>query len=196
MGKVLTTNFNSTSGGKSKKSEKGVYYQSTKKLLENYENLKVQIKSFEEILTQRYKKTFVDVSINDMSAEEIAELMTTKSELTRSEVKLLECRRSYLRSKYMIQLIDSALEELKTRENGLTQYELIKAFIFSEIHMDDIEDYMASKGRPMSSSTAYRMLVQGISTLSVLLWGYKAIADDLTDELINPELQSLFDMVA
>lgn len=194
MGKVLTTNFNT--GGKSKKSEKGIYYQSTKKLLENYENLKAQIKSFEEILTQRYKKTFVDVSINDMSAEEIAELMTTKSELTRSEVKLLECRRSYLRSKYMIQLIDSALEELKTRENGLTQYELIKAFIFNEIHMDDIEDYMTSKGRPMSASTAYRMLVQGISTLSVLLWGYKAIADDLTDELINPELQSLFDMVA
>lgn len=194
MGKVLTTNFNT--GGKSKKSEKGAYYQSTKKLLENYENLKTQIKSFEEILTQRYKKTFVDVSIDNMSAEEIAELMTTKSELTRSEVKLLECRRSYLRSKYMIQLIDSALEELKTRENGLTQYELIKAFIFSGIHMDDIEDYMASKGRPMSASTAYRLLVQGISTLSVLLWGYKAIADDVTDELINPEIQSLFDMVA
>lgn len=192
MGKVMSGNF----GGRTKKTDRGIYYKNTKKLLENYENLKCQIHSFEEVLAQRYKKTFVNINIEEMSAEEVAELMTTKSELTRSEVKLLECRRSYLKSKYMLQLIDSALEELKTRENGLLQYELIKAFLFEGVHMDDIEEYMSDRGRPMSATTAYRTLVQGISTLSILLWGYKAIADEITDELISPEIQNLFEMVA
>lgn len=194
MGKVVKTEFGVTET-KAKK-EKGKYYKSTKKLLENYVNLKIQISSFEEVLKDRYKKTFEEAKIEDMTAEEIAEMMITKNELTRSEVKLLECRRSYLRSKYMVQLIDNALEELKSRDNGMTQYEIINAIIFNGVRMDDIEDYMTEKGCPVATSTAYRMMSQGISTLSVLLWGYKAIADELTEELINPEIQNLFDLVA
>lgn len=194
MGKVVKTEFGVTEA--KPKKEKGKYYKSTKKLLENYVNLKIQISSFEEVLKDRYKKTFEEAKIEDMTAEEIAEMMITKSELTRSEVKLLECRRSYLRSKYMVQLIDNALEELKLRDNGMAQYEIINAIIFNGVKMDDIEDYMAEKGCPVATSTAYRMMSQGISTLSVLLWGYKAIADELTEELINPEIQNLFDLVA
>lgn len=194
MGKVVKTEFGVTEA--KPKKEKGKYYKSTKKLLENYVNLKIQISSFEEVLKDRYKKTFEEAKIEDMTAEEIAEMMITKNELTRSEVKLLECRRSYLRSKYMVQLIDNALEELKSRDNGMTQYEIINAIIFNGVRMDDIEDYMTEKGCPVATSTAYRMMSQGISTLSVLLWGYKAIADELTEELINPEIQNLFDLVA
>lgn len=194
MGKVVKTEFGVTEA--KPKKEKGKYYKSTKKLLENYVNLKIQISSFEEVLKDRYKKTFEEAKIEDMTAEEIAEMMITKNELTRSEVKLLECRRSYLRSKYMVQLIDNALEELKSRDNGMAQYEIINAIIFNGVRMDDIEDYMTEKGCPVATSTAYRMMSQGISTLSVLLWGYKAIADELTEELINPEIQNLFDLVA
>lgn len=194
MGKVVKTEFGVTEA--KPKKEKGKYYKSTKKLLENYVNLKIQISSFEEVLRDRYKKTFEEAKIEDMTAEEIAEMMITKNELTRSEVKLLECRRSYLRSKYMVQLIDNALEELKSRDNGMAQYEIINAIIFNGVKMDDIEDYMTEKGCPVATSTAYRMMSQGISTLSVLLWGYKAIADELTEELINPEIQNLFDLVA
>ena len=194
MGKVVKTEFGVTEA--KPKKEKGKYYKSTKKLLENYVNLKIQISSFEEVLKDRYKKTFEEAKIEDMTAEEIAEMMITKSELTRSEVKLLECRRSYLRSKYMVQLIDNALEELKSRDNGMAQYEIINAIIFNGVKMDDIDAYMAEKGCPVATSTAYRMMSQGISTLSVLLWGYKAIADELTEELINPEIQNLFDLVA
>lgn len=194
MGKVVKTEFGVTEA--KPKKEKGKYYKSTKKLLENYVNLKIQISSFEEVLKDRYKKTFEEAKIEDMTAEEIAEMMITKNELTRSEVKLLECRRSYLRSKYMVQLIDNALEELKSRDNGMAQYEIINAIIFNGVKMDDIEDYMTEKGCPVATSTAYRMMSQGISTLSVLLWGYKAIADELTEELINPEIQNLFDLVA
>ena len=97
---------------------KGKYYQNTKRLLDNYDNISLQVKSFEAIVKKRYKKAFVDVKIEELSAEEIAEMMTTKDEFTRSEVKLLECRRTYLKSKYLLELIDAALEELKTREGG------------------------------------------------------------------------------
>lgn len=175
---------------------KGKYYLSTKKLLDNYENIKMQVKSFEAIVKKRYEKVFVNVDINDLSAEEIAEMMTTKEEFTRSEVKLLECRRTYLKSKYLLELIDAALEELKTREGGLLQYEIVKEMSIHGIKMEYMEEYMMSKGRPMSASTIYRAYVQGISNLSVLLWGYKAIANDLTDELYSKRMQDLFDLVA
>lgn len=175
---------------------KGKYYQNTKRLLDNYDNISLQVKSFEAILKKRYKKAFVDVKIEELSAEEIAEMMTTKDEFTRSEVKLLECRRTYLKSKYLLELIDAALEELKTREGGAMQYEIIKAMSIHGIKLDEMEEYMMSKGRPMSASTIYRAYVQGISTMSVLLWGYKAIATDITDELYNKRMQDLFDLVA
>lgn len=175
---------------------KGKYYQNTKRLLDNYDNISLQVKSFEAIVKKRYKKSFVDVKIEELSAEEIAEMMTTKDEFTRSEVKLLECRRTYLKSKYLLELIDAALEELKTREGGAMQYEIIKAMSIHGIKLDEMEEYMMSKGRPMSASTIYRAYVQGISTMSVLLWGYKAIATDITDELYNKRMQDLFDLVA
>jgi hypothetical protein len=171
-------------------STKSQIYKDAKKLLNNYILLCEQVKSVESIITERYRTVFVDAKIEDMTAEEIAEMMTTKNEFTHSEVKLLEARRSYLKTKYMVELIDNALEALK-EYHGDIQYEVVIQLGILGVKMDDIESVMAKKGCNMSASTAYREFVKGVTNFAVLLWGYEAIKNERTEELINAPQISL-----
>lgn len=175
-------------------STKSKIFKDAKKLLNNYILLCRQIESVEKIITERYQEVFIDGNIDTMTAEEIAEMMTTKSEFTHSEVKLLEMRRSYLRTKYMVQLIDEALENLKDRYGDI-QYEVVIQLGVLGVKLDDIEEVMANKGCHISYSTCYREFVKGVTNFAVLLWGYEAIKNEITEMIINSPQASIFEYI-
>lgn len=176
------------------------YCLSVKRILKNYRRMKKQTEKFEGLMMQ-YSAASDDFDLKTLQtalAEEIAKRIKNSSisSVVQSTKSFPELQAAYLKSKYLLQLVDDALEELETFENGDMQLAVLTEMYINDILRDDLELVLEEKGFPMSKTTAYRVSAQALENMSVLIWGYEAIKDAETEKLFSREFLNLVNNLA
>lgn len=176
------------------------YCLSVKRILKNYRRMKKQTEKFEGLIMQcsAASDDFDLKTLQTAPAEEIAKRIKNSSisSVVQSTKSFSELQAAYLKSKYLLQLVDDALEELETFENGDMQLAVLTEMYINDILRDDLELVLEEKGFPMSKTTAYRVSAQALENMSVLIWGYEAIKDAETEKLFSSEFLNLVNNLA
>lgn len=190
---IITSNDKSIC--QSKQSGLDKYASSVKKMLKNYTKMERQTKSCERRILQFAStwnialdaKTLQTLSMKGI-AEKIADIPLSG--------KIIELHCAYLKSRYILQLLDDALEDLQTFEDGDMQCAVLTEMCINNVLRDDLEFVLEESGFPMSKTTAYRVLTQALENMAVLIWGYEAIEDETTEELFSSEFLNLVNDLA
>lgn len=162
-----------------KKAKEGIggnkYCSSLKKLLKNYPKMKKQVEFYEKQLT-----------VNGLN----------KNNNGTQLPQIVYCGDKgyhdvYLRSKYIVQLLENAMEELQNFENGEMQCVVIEEMLINNVLRDDIEMVLEERGYPMSRANAYLVLNQALENISVLVWGYDVLKDDATEMLFASQFSDI-----
>lgn len=156
--------------------------------------MKKQVQMFEKLLMQSGSTIYKSGATIGEIAQQITEQMSKQNlQMMKDATKLAV---AYLKSKYILNILDNALEELQTFDNGQIQYAVIEEIYINDILRDDIEIVLEKRGFPLSRATAYRILTSALENLSVLIWGYEAIKRQETEELFSQEFLTLLDKLA
>ena len=177
-----------------KNGEKNKYCNVLKVLLKNYNKMKKQIQIFETVLMQSGLSICEEGATIEQIARQIAEQISKQNvQMAKDATKLTV---AYLKSKYILHILDDALNELQTFENGPIQRAVLEEIYINDTLRDDIEIVLEERGFPLSRATAYRILASALENLSVLIWGYEAIKCQETEELFSQEFLTLLDTLA
>lgn len=176
------------------------YCISVKRILRNYRKMKKQTEKFEDLIMQcSAASDGLDLkTLQTAPAAEIAKKIkgSSFSSVLPNTKKFSELQTAYLKSKYLLQIVDDALEELETFENGDMQLAVLTEMYINDVLRDDLEIVLEEQGFPMSKTTAYRVSAQALENMSVLIWGYEAIKDAETEKLFSSEFLNLVNNLA
>lgn len=177
-----------------KNGEKNKYCNVLKVLLKNYNKMKKQIQIFETLLIQSGLSVYEEGATIEQIARQIAKQISKQNMQMANGA--MELTVAYLKNKYILRILDDALKELQTFENGPIQCAVLEELYINDTLRDDIEIVLEERGFPLSRATAYRILASALENLSVLIWGYEAIKCQETEELFSQEFLTLLDNLA
>lgn len=160
------------------------YYHDTWQLLKKYRDVVWSL----ELSVQQVKKTF-EIEYGTSIEDFLDSIYMAGADLSGTQIE--QHARSIERSYKMLNLLNTAVELLRTKHKYGEQYYWILYYSFLSPqqlgNVDEIIDYIRPYFKDVSYRTFYRRRKESIEILSSILWGYTSQEDKTIIDQFIPE---------